>query len=205
MTTLKIQHCNSADNPREWDNLGTFAGRNHRRYIFGDQELTAEPTEAKLNALLEIGAIAESTFERLNEYAPVNFSVEDTDWIDDKFEENFIYFNVFMYDHALSTTPFNCSWDSGRAGIIYVSRAKAREAFQVKRLTNKVIDKVKDVLKGEVAVYEQYINGDIYAFDLLDDNGEVIDSCGGFFGSDPEVNGMAEYVDLSNISNIEYA
>lgn len=208
MTTLKITQCDSLSNPREWDILGTFAGRNHRRYLIGDVGHTAEVTEAKLKALYDGGYIAQSTFERLELLAPVCFSEEHTNWIDSKFEEFYIFHNVYMYDHGnvvFSTTPFSCKWDSSLAGIIYASKSKVREEFQVKRITKKIVERIEDILKGEIETYSQYTSGDMYQFQLLDDDGNEIDSCGGFFGSDPEVNGMADYVDLSNVSNIEYA
>ena len=53
---------------------------------------------------------------------------------------------VYMYDHSgitINTTGFSCPWDSGMVGIIYVSKEKIREKFNIKRISSKLIEKVK--------------------------------------------------------------
>jgi hypothetical protein len=93
---------------------------------------------------------------------------------------------VYGYDHsgiAYSTTAFSCPWDSGLAGIIFVSREKAREWFGVKRLNTQ---KVIDALKAEVAIYSEYASGEVYGYKVIDPEGKEIDSCWGFYGSERE-------------------
>ena len=93
---------------------------------------------------------------------------------------------VYGYDHGgivYSTTPFSCPWDSGLAGVIFVSRAKARDWFGVKRLNTQ---RVIDALKAEVDVYSEYVNGEVYGYKVIGPDGEEIDSCWGFYGSDRE-------------------
>ena len=40
---------------------------------------------------------------------------------------------------------------------------------------------------------DNYIKGNVYWFKIEDENGDEVDSCGGFFG-DIEENGMLEYL-----------
>ena len=39
---------------------------------------------------------------------------------------------------------------------------------------------------GTLQTYTEWCNGDVFCFALLDDEGEVVDACGGYFGSDGE-------------------
>lgn len=57
-----------------------------------------------------------------------------------------------------------------------------------------VTEYAKQMLKNEVKVYDQYLTGDVYGY-ILEEDGEVIDSCWGFYGSDPHTNGMADYIE----------
>lgn len=97
---------------------------------------------------------------------------------------------IWGYDHggviykAGEKNPFHCPWDSGFAGIIFVSRAKAREWFGVKRLTKKVVERANRLLDAEVEAWNSYINGEIWGYKVFDPRGEEIDSGWGFYDKD---------------------
>lgn len=105
---------------------------------------------------------------------------------------------VYAYVHSgvvLATSPFNDPWDSGRSGLVYSEDA----------------DVTEDMLRGYVEAYNKYLAGDTWGFVVeeavkligqREDGTTVereewveIDSCWGFLGSDPEQNGMKEYVE----------
>lgn len=144
----------SAEDPRkEWDHLGTFFGF-HRNYMSPDAPPHADPQEAR--------HIAESAAN--------------------------ICIPVWLYDHsgtayrAAESNPFHCPWDSGLFGFIYVSKAKARNVYGVKRLTAATVAKVREALESEVAEYSAWANGEVYGWKLLDRDGEEIDACYGYYG-----------------------
>ena len=67
---------------------------------------------------------------------------------------------LYLYDHGgitMNTTGFSCSWDSGAVGFIYCSEATAKEEGIEP-------DKLEARLIGEVAVYDQYLRGEVYGF-----------------------------------------
>lgn len=91
---------------------------------------------------------------------------------------------VYLYDHSgvsYSTRPFNCPWDSGQIGWIFVTNTKARSDYRVKRITAKVRARVLEGLRQEVEVYSQWANGETYGYVSRDD------SCWGFIGYDNAV------------------
>lgn len=84
---------------------------------------------------------------------------------------------LYLYDHSgltMRTTPFDCPWDSGIVGFIYMTR---------ETIEKEGIADPECVLKAEVETYDQYLRGDVYCFSV-EDNGHVVDSCCGFFGID---------------------
>lgn len=97
---------------------------------------------------------------------------------------------VWGYDHGSvhyatgDRNPFSCPWDSGFAGIIFCSKQKARDWLGVKRLTKKHLTRVAEILRSEVEDWNRYINGEVYAYLIYDENDEVVDSCGGFYSED---------------------
>lgn len=105
---------------------------------------------------------------------------------------NHIGIKVWMYDHsgycyaAADQNPFHCPWDSGQVGWIFISNADARTRLGVKRLTKKHVEKIIEQLKSEVSIYSEYVNGEVYGFTIYDPEGNELDSCGGFYGSDRE-------------------
>lgn len=151
-TYIVDQYYDECDNPREWDNLGVMVTW-HGRYTLGDEQPRLEPA----------------------------------DWAADlkRKHPRAVILQLFLYDHSgitISTEPFSCSWDSGQIGYIYTTLERARDlGHDWKRLTKARREALKDMLRGEVKTYDQYIRGDIYRFTIENEDGEILDSCGGFY------------------------
>jgi hypothetical protein len=109
--------------------------------------------------------------------------------------KNVIFLPLYLYDHSgitIRTYPFPDIWDSG---IIYVTKDKIRKEFGVKHITQKVRDIVHVILTAEVTIYDTYLQGDVTGYIIKAANGETIDSCFGFYGSDYKTNGMLDYIE----------
>ena len=92
---------------------------------------------------------------------------------------------LYLYDHsglAISCSPFSCSWDSGQVGIIYCSLEKAREEY--KGTDQEIREKVISCMTSEVNTYNSYLQGDVAAFVIEDENGLTIDSVCGYYPDD---------------------
>mgnify|MGYP006284190749 CR=1 FL=1 len=105
---------------------------------------------------------------------------------------------VYKYEHsgvAYSTSPFSCPWDSGQVGYIYVTKEEIIKEYGSH--SEETLEKAKERLEGEVSVYSSWANGDIFRYEILDNEGEEIDGgCGGFYGSDHKISGLAESANL---------
>jgi hypothetical protein len=157
--TIKIVPDDDPQNPREdTDPVGTMVCF-HGRYNLGDKH------DYKQN---QFGSWSELEQQILRDHPGA------------------IVLPLYLYDHSgitISTAPFSCLWDSGQIGWIFCTKEKAVEEWGKKICTAKVRAKAEKYLEGEVKVYDQYLTGDVYGYQIYDGDGGL-DSCWGFFGEE---------------------
>jgi hypothetical protein len=163
------QDCDPMNPRTEWDNLGTMVCF-HKRYTLGDKDLP---------------------------YKSSNYDSWDSLEKDiRKHEGDVIILPIYMYDHSgvtINTTGFDCNWDSGQVGFIFITKEKARMEYGWKVITERRLNTIQGYLKNEVMVYDQYLTGSVYGYQVKSPEGEDLDSCWGFFGSDHKLSGLLEY------------
>ena len=106
---------------------------------------------------------------------------------------------LYLYDHSglsISTDSFSCRWDSGCVGIVYVSKAKVRSEWQKKRISSELRRTVLANLNGMVKTYNHYLTGNVWRYEVLDEAGDVLDACSGFYG-DWETSGCLDDARMS--------
>ena len=170
---IKIYQDEDAQSSREWDNLGTMVCW-HRNYVLGDKE----------------------------HLFPKDFDLEEINRLLKELDIAVIL-PLYLYDHSgitmstsNSTYPFNCPWDSGCVGFIYVTKTALRKELSKQRLSKKSLEYAKRVLLQEVETYDEYLTGQVYGYVIEDKSGEHLDSCWGFYGynyCNQEAESAAEY------------
>jgi len=162
------------ESPRVWDNLSTLVCW-HKRMNIGDKNFNLD-VEKQVHAFNEV----------------INEAKKNGD----------LMYPLYIYDHSgvsLSvhrTYPYNDPWDAGQVGIVIVSKKDIREAYNVKKVTKQIKEKVFSVVENEIKTYNQYLNGEVYGYVTYDSNGEV-DSCWGFYDKDEcidEAKGMIDHL-----------
>jgi len=154
------------ESPRQWDNLGTIYYCSSR-YILGDKQVDRKVIQDIMN---------DPNYFYLPVYAYIHSGVSL--WTN---------YNT-MRDHV---PPSHLGWDTGMSGIIAVSKKKIRKEYTVKRVTNKLKDKIGVYLNNEIEIFNQYLNGDIYGYSVML-NGKQIDSCYGYYGTNWKENGLLD-------------
>lgn len=104
---------------------------------------------------------------------------------------------IYGYSHSgltISTTPFSCPWDSGQLGFAVMLKSAIRENWSIKRINKYYQSEAIGIVEGEVRTLDTYISGEVYCFTIENEDGEVEDSCGGFYGEDINDNGMLEHI-----------
>lgn len=115
----------------------------------------------------------------------------DWDEIEQKIENEYepvIIKPLYLYDHGnitISTHPFNCRWDSGQVGFVWIDK----ETYE-SSLKDKNIDELEEILEYEVKIYDLYLQGNVYGFVIEKHNKceccgsiidtEIIESCTGY-------------------------
>lgn len=151
--TVTIEVDDGTESPREWGRAGTFVHW-HRRMSLGDEFV--EP----------VGATPADMAEWLRTERGAVVVVP-----------------VWCYQHgavrlvAADDNPFSCPWDSGQVGFIYCTGDELAEDFLGD------LDVARAALVGDIAVLDQWLNGDVYRF-LVERDGELVDAVGGFYGLD---------------------
>lgn len=89
-------------------------------------------------------------------------------------------FPIYMYDHSgctISMTPFSCPWDSGRIGSVIVN---------AKEFGNPDMDEAtaRKIALSMIEEVDQWLTGEVYGFQVLNEFGEIVDCCYGYFGKE---------------------
>jgi len=163
---IKIVQDPSPESPREWDNLGTMVCV-HPRYNLGDEQTNNR-----------------RDYSNNQEY--LNSIIKNKDIC--------VILPLYLYDHSgvtMNTTGFSCQWDTTKVGWIFVSKEKVRKEYNVKRINKELVEKVTKILVGEVETYDQYLQGDVYGYEIYEvdtcdlgcEHETIIDSCWGYYGT----------------------
>ena len=106
---------------------------------------------------------------------------------------------VYAYVHsgvALRTASFDCPWDSGQSGFIYVTPKTALSWMGGKRLGKAKLAKVYENLEAIVEEFSMWCNGECYYYSIEDEYGSDVESLGGFIGMDSVLESARENVSL---------
>lgn len=179
MFDLKIYPDEGYCSPADWDSLGKIYFW-HSRYTVDDNGAFDSP-EDFLDCHLNL------PYEELED---MTFAQKE-----EEIRKNYLLKPLFFYEHSgvsLSTTPFSCPWDSGQVGYIMVSHEEITKKFG--ELFMKTLGKAEEILVSEVKSWDNYLSGNVYGFQLLE-NDDTVDSCWGFYGDLEEVKEqMQEYI-----------
>jgi hypothetical protein len=92
-----------------------------------------------------------------------------------------------MYDHSGTIyratrggNPFSCPWDSGRVGSIALKRADFGADADLFKIAESICD-----------TYTSWANGEIYGFEIVNLDGDTVESCWGFIGN-PDESGVID-------------
>lgn len=159
--SLRIYYEECAENPiKDWDFVGSVD-------LFGRYEHLGSDSRAKDYEGFK--------YLREDEYLRKLKKIE---------REGGIVLPVYAYEHsglAFRTYPFSCPWDSGQAGFVYITKEQITKGLGYKPGQRGRKIAAEEYLKAQVALLSAYANGEVYGFSLEDEQGEVVDSCWGFY------------------------
>lgn len=173
---ISVNSDDFAESPREMSHFGTMVF-SLRRYTLGDEQTD------NLQEYLETLAEYSATYLESDSY---QFDMTRTL---NRIEKNYVILPIYAYIHSgitISTSKFSCSWDSGLAGFIYISKKDARN--KAKDWFKYSIKQVETILQGEVETYDQYLTGDVKYYNITEiSTSNELDSCYGFYSTAEEI------------------
>lgn len=163
---LVIEHENDPQSPREWSNLGYF--------------ITCDSKYYSPDKMPELEAIIKQTGEEASNQESHITMIKGAIGIE--LGENVIaIYPVTKYEHSgvgysLGTVK---GFDHSNNGFYIVTDKSLKESgYSDKNIKNRGYEAI---IKSELEVYNKYINGEVYWFELFDEEGHHEDSCGGFY------------------------
>ena len=187
---LVIEQDECSEDPRSWDNLGTMLCC-HRDYQLGDCNSNRE-TELQLAEICRKYGKSDEEIDEMTFSEEIQFILDQNDVCG---------LPLWIYDHSgiSMSTRRQCSWDSSFVGLIFVEKD-----FYLAQMCLKDEEdwkaKAKETLEGEVETYSDFLEGNVYQWTLyeptvvirqsmdgkelsreIDEEGEIIDSMGGFY------------------------
>ena len=178
--TIEVTQDEFAENPREHCVTSTFVG--------GTRGTGSGVCDKQLPRSQHGNSIDEAVLNYANEQS---LDINDMLW-----------FTVYSFEHgnmALSLTPFNCRFDSGTGGFIYESKKAIREAFGVKRISTKLKEKIRSRMQSELEELSSWANGQVYSVAILDEDEDIITSCGSVFDRGNNIEDVARQLLLESI------
>lgn len=115
-----------------------------------------------------------------------------------KMQEEELAFILSYYEHGpgtglwqLKDAPHipgsDCEWDSvQQAGILFYTGDTENAPPKEKRF---------DVARGVVATYSDFLRGNVYCYDIEDEDGNIVDSCCGIFDMDYAKEALSKAMD----------
>lgn len=168
---IQIEYDDCPESPREWTNVSKLVCF-HRRYNLGDNHGYSQDDFESWGELRE--AIAK-------EYHPI------------------VIFPLIMHDHGLITLTTGSGhgndWDSGQVGWAFDTPENREECGLDDRFGRFGTDCIARIVRAEVETYNQYLNGDVYGYVILDEDGSTLDSCWGFYGLEWAIEAAHESAD----------
>ena len=155
---LVIEHDEWAENPREWDNLGYLITIEDRRH-------SPNKHEELERIVKETGQEASNVTEHMD-VIKKNFTGEKIIAI----------YPIYRYEHSGVAYHLGTAhgFDYSNCGFYIITDKTQKNLGTPKKSFEKVI-------KQELQTYNSWVNGETYRFTLYDKDGEIEDSCGGYY------------------------
>jgi hypothetical protein len=158
---LEINYDSNSESPRAWSNFGFFTVVSSKYN---------SPDDNYVEVVKNTGEVAESLEHHI-------------ELIKKEINNVLLIVPVTMYEHTgvAFSLGVKHGFDYSHNGFYIVTKESYGEIMGDTPFDE---EKVLDYIKGEIETFNKWLNGEVYSFDLYDENGEIEASCGGFYDVD---------------------
>ena len=181
-TIVHVERDDCTDSPRDWDNVGTLLlgdnsclGKNEAGDMFPTWEGLLEHYGVEMSGHLgdDVRAVREAAKGLGDVVLPVS-----------------------TYEHGgmevyigLPEDHFDGRWDCSFQGLIMADKETIRENWGE---GPDAYETAENVLRGEIKDLDTWAQGEVYGYTEYNKMGEEIDACWGFYGDNPNENGISD-------------
>jgi len=170
---LIIEYDRDTESPRKWGNIGYFLTK----------EGNYKSPDGNTNPLYDIIIETENTATDTENHITLIKKMAKEEGI-----KILHIYPVYRYEHGnvIYKREIAHGFDYSNCGFYIITEESYKKCFHNKT-TKQQIEKNID---SELDTYNKWINGEIYLFTLYNNNGEIEDSCGGFY----DIEDIREYL-----------
>lgn len=156
--TLEVHYDAFPIDPREYDAVGQLALKHPRYYL-------ANETDIHIDSIDNIQQLFDEIRRRYNVR---------------------MITGVQLYDHGgveltlCSPDDYIGNWDTCLVGVAFIDNDNPI----LKEYDKYTDEEIRNIVNEELEMYTQYLNGEVYSYVVEDSDGNVIDSCAGFYNMD---------------------
>ena len=175
-----------ADNPREWDNLGTILISPDKSHWIANRDVAVDTS-------IHLG---KNPFEHWDNIRREQLKLKKS--------EIAIAYPITKYEHGeiFLQLGYKRGWDYTVSGFVYVTKETLRKEYGVTRITKSVIARAESCLQSELNMLTGWLNGECYGWQIkesaLTDDGldweevDTLDNCWGYLDRDYAFDSMKD-------------
>ena len=187
----ELVYDHDANNPREWDNLGTILIAPNKAHWIANRDSAVDISIPQGN----------NPFKHWENLRREQLKLKKSDIA--------IAYPITKYEHgAISLSlGYKSGWDCGVVGFIYITKEQVRECYGVKRITKGILEHAKNCMQSELDTLTSWLNGEVYGwkikeYALTDDGLEweevgILESCGGYFDQEQALDDMKDMLNYT--------
>lgn len=119
------------------------------------------------------------------------------DWADGKGARDGVKVaDIENMQRRLSIHPKSMEHGYEKLGVISVTPQKIRKLFEIRRISDRMRQDVLNVLQAEVEMYSAWLNREVYGYQVIAADGEILDADDNYYG-DLSSNGLLQAAGLS--------
>lgn len=198
---IYIKPDEAAESPRTWDNLGVMIGDRNLIAQDANDVFENDPLDYFIESVLFESDKANALRDMMDALGRDDEQIREAleSRMNDTFLEDVVVYAVKAFTGTQSCIHYSegCpDYDDNPSGIYYCDLAMSRKNWGQPEATWETLipwrdnttitmrEATKRVLEGEIDTLNCFFTGNVYYWIVKDEDGEVIDSCGGYYEKD---------------------
>lgn len=193
--TLKIVYAENCDNPLE------DSDRLFNYYTWLSRHRSIHPNEFHSAPEFIDFHLGEGSFDRYRadclhkKMGVVQFADYLCDLLNTR--KGIVAFPILSQEHSSIHYYLGRSidrWEGSIAGFAWVEKSKLYTEYSVSKISAKLLERMKKYVSSELDMYNKWVNGEVFGYQLIGADGNFKDSCYGFYENDDDLDDLLNHI-----------